>query len=55
MGEEAGLESELLDVTGIDLDQLDGLPESVLRASLLRILSEPADLPDGYAGFQNAL
>jgi FXSXX-COOH protein len=55
MGDDAGLESELLDVTGIDLDQLDALPDSVLRASLRRVLTERVDIPDGYAGFENAL
>jgi FXSXX-COOH protein len=49
------LESELLDVTGIDLGQLGELPDTVLRASLRRILSERVDLPEGYAGFENAL
>lgn len=48
------LESELLDVTKVNLAELDAMPDSVLRASLRRILTEN---PEGhqYAAFQSAL
>lgn len=49
------LESELLDVRGIDLDQLEALPDSVLRASLSRILAERVDMPDRYSIFANSI
>jgi FXSXX-COOH protein len=49
------LESELLDVTDIDLDRVNALPDSVLRASLHRILAERAAVPDQYTIFQNSL
>lgn len=53
--DDAVLESELLDVTDIDLDQLDALPDSVLRAALRRVLAEHTDMPDRYSIFQNTL
>ncbi|MGH3902815.1 MAG: FxSxx-COOH cyclophane-containing RiPP peptide [Pseudonocardiaceae bacterium] len=53
--EEVDLESDLLDLTGISLEQLDALPDSVLGASLRRILAERETMPDQYAFFQNAL
>jgi len=49
------LESELLDVTGIDLARLEALPDSALRASLRRILAENLETPDQYAAFQSSL
>jgi FXSXX-COOH protein len=49
------LESELIDVTGIDLARLEALPDSVLRASLRRILAENGEMPDQYAAFQSSL
>lgn len=52
---DARIESELLDLTDLDLDRLAELPDSVLAASLRRVLSERVDLPQGYAGFENAL
>ena len=51
----ADLESDLLDLTGISLEQLDALPDSVLRASWRRILTEGGTAPDQYAGFQSAV
>jgi FXSXX-COOH protein len=54
-GDDVRIESELLDLTDIDLDRLARLPDSVLRTSLQRVLSERVDLPQGYAGFENAL
>ena len=55
MAEDEVLESDLLDVTRIDLAALDALPESVLRASLHRILTQNLETPDQYAAFQNTL
>lgn len=55
MDDEVDLESDLLDVTGIGLEQLDAIPNSVLGASLRRILAERAKMPDQYAGFQSAM
>lgn len=54
MEDDIFLESELLDVTRLNVAELDSMPDSVLRASLRRIL---ADNPDGhqYAAFQSAL
>jgi len=49
------LESELLDVRGIDLDQLKALPDSALRASLYRILSERVDMPDRYTIHESSI
>jgi FXSXX-COOH protein len=49
------LESELLDVTDLDLDQLDALPDSVLRAALRRILMERIDAPDRYTIHESSL
>ncbi|HEX6347278.1 FxSxx-COOH cyclophane-containing RiPP peptide [Umezawaea sp.] len=49
------LESELLDVTGIDLARLDALPDDVLRASLRRVLAEDPEMPEQYAAFQSSL
>lgn len=54
MTDEPALESELLDVTGIDFDQLQSLPDTVLRSSLRRIFAELSQLPDQYSIFQNA-
>lgn len=55
MDDEAELESDLLDVSGIDLEQLDALPNSVFGASLRRILAESSSMPDQYAAFQSAI
>ena len=49
------LESELLDVTGIDLEQLKTLPDSVLRSALRRILTERVDMPDRYTIHESSL
>ncbi|SDD66926.1 FxSxx-COOH cyclophane-containing RiPP peptide [Actinokineospora iranica] len=48
-------ESDLLDVTDLDLDRLAALPDTVLAASLRRILTEYDAVPDRYAAFQNAI
>jgi FXSXX-COOH protein len=53
--DDAVLESELLDVTDIKLEQLDALPDSVLRAALRRVLAERADMPDRYTIHESSL
>ncbi|HEX9335097.1 MAG TPA: FxSxx-COOH cyclophane-containing RiPP peptide [Pseudonocardiaceae bacterium] len=55
MGESPDLRSDLIDVTGIDLDQLMDLPDSVLTESLLRILRDVSVPPNQYAKFQDAI
>lgn len=49
------LESELLDVTGVDLARLAELPDTALRAALHRILVENAELPNRFAAFESSL
>lgn len=53
--DETALESDLLDVTDISFEQLDALPDSVLRASLRRVLTERLDEPERYTIFQNSM
>jgi FXSXX-COOH protein len=55
MDDDAVLESDLLDVTDLDLSQLAVLPDSVLRASLQRILTEKLAMPDHYSAHQSSL
>jgi FXSXX-COOH protein len=47
------LRSDLVDLSGVDFDQLDALPPSVLARSLRRVLQENASNIDHYAAFQN--
>jgi len=51
--DEPGLESDLVDLTGIDLERLCELPSSVLAVSLRRIFAENSVAREQYAGFQN--
>lgn len=55
VNDETALESELLDVTGISFEQLEALPDTVLRASLRRVLAERVDVPEQYTIFQNSM
>ena len=55
LDESADVESDLVDVAGIDLERLAGLPDSVLANSLRRILDEGEKMSDQYAIFQNAI
>ncbi|MDX3659893.1 FxSxx-COOH protein [Streptomyces sp. ID05-26A] len=48
------LESELLDVTHLNLSEVDAMPDSALRASLRRILTQNPE-EHQYAAFQSAL
>lgn len=53
LGEEA-FESDLIDLTGLNLDDVAELPESSFATVLRRILND-VDQPDQYVGFQNQL
>ncbi|MDG4785157.1 hypothetical protein O7626_04280 [Micromonospora sp. WMMD1102] len=46
------IESDLIDVTGIDLDGLAALPRSALMVALRRIADEDPLALDWYAGFE---
>ncbi|MFJ8959055.1 FxSxx-COOH cyclophane-containing RiPP peptide [Lentzea sp. NPDC102401] len=52
---DASLKSDLVDLSGVDFDQLDTLPSSVLTRSLHRVLRENASNIDHYAAFQNTI
>lgn len=51
--DEPTLESDLIDLTGVDLEQLSALPSSVLTVSLRRILAENSVASEQYAGFES--
>lgn len=54
MGEtELPFQSDLIDLSGIDLEQLDALPDTVFAAALRRILRTDSDDATPYAGFLN--
>jgi FXSXX-COOH protein len=54
MGEaEPDFQSDLIDVSGIDLEQLSALPNTVFASALRRILLENAEDSTPYAGFLN--
>ena len=53
--DESGLESDLVNLTGVNLEQLSALPSSVLVMSLSRILTENNVAREQYAAFQNAI
>jgi FXSXX-COOH protein len=55
LDEQSRLESDLVDVTGIDLDHLAALPDSVLADSLRRIFGESEKMSDQYAIFKNSM
>jgi FXSXX-COOH protein len=44
----------LIDLTGIDLRELDALADTVLAAALRRVLWESENRPDRYSAFENA-
>jgi FXSXX-COOH protein len=48
-------ESSLLDTTGIDLDDLGNLPDSVLKDALARFRQEDPEQTEIYAGFDSAI
>ncbi|MET8310197.1 MULTISPECIES: FxSxx-COOH cyclophane-containing RiPP peptide [unclassified Micromonospora] len=47
--------SELIDLTDLDLTELDALPVGVLVAALRRLDRRAAAPGDQYAGFESAL
>jgi FXSXX-COOH protein len=54
MGEtEPGFQSDLIDLSGIDLDRLNDLPSTVFGSAIRRILSESAEDSAAYATFLN--
>ncbi|HEY9504364.1 MAG TPA: FxSxx-COOH cyclophane-containing RiPP peptide [Gemmatimonadales bacterium] len=53
--EEDDLESELVDVTGIDLDALADVQDSVMGAALLRIYREMTEDVEPFSGFQQSI
>ncbi|GAA1275042.1 FxSxx-COOH cyclophane-containing RiPP peptide [Saccharothrix xinjiangensis] len=60
MGDTAGvggaeLESDLVDLTGVDLQRLEALPRTALYGSLRRILRESGAPADQYASFQSRI
>lgn len=52
---ELQLESALIDTSDIDLVELRNLPDSALKAALLRFREENSQETDIYAGFDSAI
>ncbi len=52
-GVEAG--PYLIDVTGLDLDRLDALPDSVLISALRRVVHESRVRPEEFSQFANSI
>jgi FXSXX-COOH protein len=52
---EDDFESAFLDLADVDLRTVLAMPDSVLRASLERALTETPEMPDHYAAFQSSL
>lgn len=53
--DEAELRSDLVDLTGVDWNQLSEMPDSVLARSLRRVLRDNNNSVDQYASFQNRI
>jgi FXSXX-COOH protein len=53
--EESAFESDRVDLTGLPLERIALLPDSVLAASLRRILTDDSDPTEQYAGFQDRI
>ena len=51
----AGSRSDLADLSGVEFDLLDDLPESALTRSLERVLRDNMSVADHYASFQNRI
>ena len=47
--------SDMVDLSGLRLDQLDHLPETVFVAALRRVLRESMEQPNSYEQFQSAI
>jgi FXSXX-COOH protein len=52
-GTESEFQSDLIDVSGVDLDRLNDLPADVFATALRRILRESREDPTSYVGFLN--
>jgi FXSXX-COOH protein len=50
-----GFGSDLIDVTGLSLKDLQGLSETAVKRSLRRICEEMESPQDAVAGFQSSL
>lgn len=55
MTDEPMVESVIVDLTGVTLDDLRDLPDSVVAPALRRILEEIDSPQDAVAGFQSAI
>ena len=53
--EKSGFESDWVDLTGLTLERIALLPDSVLAASLRRILADDGDLTEQYSSFQERI
>lgn len=51
--EKSSLESDLIDLDGISLADLEGFDDSVLAHALRRVLADADDLREPIAGFQS--
>jgi FXSXX-COOH protein len=49
------LHSDLVDLTGVDFEQLDTLPDSVFAAALKRLRRDAETSTVQYAGFESFL
>jgi FXSXX-COOH protein len=47
--------SDLMDLTGLGMRQVENVPEPHLLRSLRRLLQEAGTLSEQYAGWQNAI
>ncbi len=48
------IDSDLVDVADLSLDELEALPDTVLRASLLRLLADPDSEAQLFSMFSNS-
>lgn len=53
--DESELASDLVDLTGVSLEEIALLPDSVLAVSLRRILTEDSDDTERYVSFQECI
>lgn len=53
--DESGLDSDLVNLAGVDLEQFGAIPSSVLEISLRRIFAENSVAREQYAEFRNSI
>jgi FXSXX-COOH protein len=53
VGDDTGLTSELVDLSGIELFQLAELPDSLLTRALRRLFVECGEGSEPFAGFES--